>query len=70
MSRPSNLDHMTGRELQAADDGAYPWALLTVGDWFTARCPAASLASIQNKKGSAVYGAVNKHGRNFVVRIK
>jgi hypothetical protein len=68
MSRRSNDQHMTGRALDVSD--AYPWQDMQPGDWFTARCYAASIASIQNKRGSAVYGAVTKDNQNIVVRIK
>jgi len=68
MNRRSNDKHMTGREFPVA--GAYPWRDMQPGDWFTARCSAASIASIQNKRGSAVYGAVTKGNHNIVVRIK
>lgn len=68
MNRRSNAEHMTGHELHVAD--AYPWQDMQPGDWFTARCSAASIASIQNKRGSAVYGAVTKDNQNIVVRIR
>lgn len=68
MSRRSNAEHMTGRSLEVS--GAYPWEDMQPGDWFHARCSAASIASIQNKRGSAVYGAVTKDNQNIVVRIR
>ena len=68
MSRRSNAEHMTGRELPVLT--VYPWPDMMPGDYFFARCSAASIASIQNKKGSAVYGAVTKDNLNIVVRIK